>query len=925
MSDNKEHFIADQNWRLLTDFDNPKRWIDRLTVRSTPIPTVATKADAEEAIVWKSVDRHDVARNQVLLEGQPIDLTRFCFTTDAGMGKTVAIEWMWAATNHPALSRSVSRPSGSTGEQQMPDGNQPSYDDRSSDAEPGWLAFNVPHALLTEGSAGSINERLYAELCEKIKSYIGGSDHSHELPAVILERHRQTGRLLLLFDGLDHLGSVDALSNILNSELWQACSIGLGGRQFSLNNHWQELFALDKRWKFIQVMPLTEEQQKVYLSPEVWNQVNPEARHLLCIPRVIKYIKKLSDDGEDVARLRTASDVFHGAIETLIIQGLNESLEARKILAESAVPETASQGMIEMCFRMLSAIAFEMVCDNNLKAIKDESGQPTGEYVSAPNFQRVRKGGPMTSFREQVATRNRLEDFDTRWNAISSLSIGVLNALFDRRDPSVKGLTEIQFSNRGFQEFLCAYYLGHYCGLDEHQQIAAATNDFLWDWIYLPLEPDTHHYYEIWKYLAEMPRVAIHPPVWLESMAPVYSPARLPDETNGDYDQRVTKRSNEIIFRSWHRLEELIEGYLRAFEIRETWWSEFEKRVVTGDYGEQARSEATSLVDDFINFPAGKFWMGQPAGKPYLAKFELDYWSDLLDPANTEDADSLSLSELADVALDKMKFEAANSVEAKKIRDSYRETVLEVLSTKNLEAVETRFGTRGDTAWTELSVGTFGLSRKACPNSWFRLYGPNHGTQELIRERYRLVSGTAKYSVVFVSFFDAWAFCKWARWDKKSCRLPWEKEWEYACKYSRVFADSSASDEEIQEASGKNFWWGEEFKESLANAESGMAKFAEPDPNHANPETQHADIDPLGIGVLDIVGNPWEWCHDVYEPDNKRMQDETYESRHGDGPSRKPRSVRGGAFSFGGVRWGQCRYQWAPEIAFAKIGFRIAR
>ena len=321
-SDPREHFIADQQWCLLTEFENPKPWIDRLQVRTADMPTVETAKPENDP--WVPVDRYDVARNQVELDGRAVELSRFCFTTDAGMGKSVAIEWMWAAVNHPALRRAVSTPeSGLTGSGLTESAG-------GAEAEPGWLAFNIPHALLTEGSATSVNDRLYSHMCEVIKERIGGNDPALELSTIILERHRKTGRLLLLFDGLDHLSSVTALSNILKSNRWRPCSIGIGGRQFSLNNHWQTLFALDQRWKFIQVMPLNQDQQKLYLSADIWNQVNSEARHLLAIPRVIKYIKKLGDDGEDLEQLRTASDVFYGAIETLIIQGLNESAEARK-------------------------------------------------------------------------------------------------------------------------------------------------------------------------------------------------------------------------------------------------------------------------------------------------------------------------------------------------------------------------------------------------------------------------------------------------------------------------------------------------------------------------------------------------------------------------------------------------------------------
>ena len=523
-----------------------------------------------------------------------------------------------------------------------------------------------------------------------------------------------------------------------------------------------------------------------------------------------------------------------------------------KITCESTVPDKASQGAIELCFRMLSAIAFEMVCDHSPKAIKDDLGQPTGEYDRAPNFQRVPKGGPMTAFREKLESRNRLDNFDHRWNALSSLSIGVLNALFDRRDPSVKGLTEIQFSNRGFQEFLCAYYLGHYCGLDKHQQIAPGHNDFLWDWIYLSLEPETHHYYEVWKYLAEMPRDAIHPPVWLESMAPVYSPSRFPDGAYGDIEQRITKRSNEILFRSWNRLEELIEQYPRAFEIRENWWSEFETKILAGDYGDEAKDAATELVNDFVEFPPGTLQMGIPDNKSIeLPEVFRGLYGRILE---------LSRSGMETDELVQMFIEPLTTQFGVPLIDTMKSLVRTIVANDNMEWFESIWDVSSRSHWHEVEIPEhFAIGRRPCTNRWFRLYSQLHGTEKWVIDFYGKYSGDDDQPAVYISFLDAWAICQWLRWDGRCCQLPWEDWWEYVCKFDsdpRFF-----------------YWWeSDEWDDEKLTCRNNATATTVASPDHASPGTKQRDTE-KGWGVMEMLGNITEPCLDKWSERHETSRD----------------------------------------------------
>jgi sulfatase modifying factor 1 len=120
------------------------------------------------------------------------------------------------------------------------------------------------------------------------------------------------------------------------------------------------------------------------------------------------------------------------------------------------------------------------------------------------------------------------------------------------------------------------------------------------------------------------------------------------------------------------------------------------------------------------------------------------------------------------------------------------------------------------------------------------------------------LEGRWDHPVVHVSWADAEAFAQWA-----GKRLPTEVEWERAARGGLV---------------GQRYPWGNEEKPEgkfLANRWTGDFPYR----NTAEdgfPGTSPVRYFPANeYGLYDVVGNVWEWCADLYEPDQHvRMLEE---------------------------------------------------
>jgi formylglycine-generating enzyme required for sulfatase activity len=929
-------FIADQEWSLLSDFQHPKRHLSAAQFRASrpggspvpvPPPTHGEPPNsADSRNPWESVTDADVvailsgswpspaapeesaagtttgkpaeengdaasagdgSRLRQVVESRPRRGKRMVITTDAGLGKTTSLEWL-------AYRLGLC---------------------------PGGL---LPLALSTTEwerlAQGELRSQVRGLVRKQLEMSCGADVATASQCEQLYEQCRRAGRLVLLCDGLDQASpaAIEGLKTLCLATDFANCPVVIGGRPYALQRHWSVLFD-SQEWLFIRRERLTKEQQKAFLGIKRYEAIPEQAYLLLEVPRVLYYIGTKIAEAE-LPRLKSASHVYLRAIDYMIREGMSKGAEAaRRLGVTGSTPDKPRQRSIDDAWTILGAIAWQMTTT----LVRDSTaGSDASRSPLVPNFDKISAGQKFLEFQDALEQRYKSraegklpQDLD----ALAALNEFLEQGFLDSDTPE---LTEIQFRNRSLQEFLCAYHLatdafGKGVGAAVERSSVQQQADLDWLRQRLPVadQPATEDLFPLWEFLCEMP--AEEPSVstgrmvrgrvtdsWVQAISPLYQPARCENPEAAPKDRVYRgRRSSELLYRSWWGLQECCAAHEpSAIALRQKFHGQFQG-ILNGDEGPIRQAAAVALRDSFLHLPATtSFRMGSVPGK-----------------AKSDDPQYEQLAELWCKTAPEGRAEAAEQFVAKTYtfpptKSGLAERARYVAAIRNslesgLEAIEAaRTPTDETPEQAEQPVAEFQLSRQPASNAWFRLYAPSHGDAASVWAReYKQFSSDWAQPAIYVSWFDAWAFAEWCHWQGKSCRLPFECEWEYAAKF-----DTNPE---------WNYWWGDRPIAEYFNGEYRERRTTSPSPTHANPKTQAREVDPTGVGLQDMLGNVWEWCLDIYRP--------AYRCHLEDQITKNPfvsRVLRGGAFNFdANFCRSAFRVHWPPANSDYSCGVRLAR
>jgi formylglycine-generating enzyme required for sulfatase activity len=171
---------------------------------------------------------------------------------------------------------------------------------------------------------------------------------------------------------------------------------------------------------------------------------------------------------------------------------------------------------------------------------------------------------------------------------------------------------------------------------------------------------------------------------------------------------------------------------------------------------------------------------------------------------------------------------------------------------------------------------------------------------------------------VIVTWEQAVDFCKWlSKETGLNVRLPYENEWEYACRGG----------------SQTRFFWGNNEEDAGFYANVCDISFDKKWPNRdryfLNTDDGYASLAPVGqykpnkYGLYDMIGNAGEWCQDTYIENAFSLNKSEYNHSQQD-ESNLERVYRGGSFR-STVRQARCASRWGYKLNDSNLfsGFRI--
>lgn len=517
-------------------------------------------------------------------------------------------------------------------------------------------------------------------------------------------------------------------------------------------------------------------------------------------------------------------------------------------------------------------------------------------------------------------------------------------------------------------------------------------------YVFFPEDSGGDTTYELNMFLAEMPPATpLNPSSWVAAASAWYDPD-LFRSLNGSAAP-ARKWSTEMLYRSWATMHD-IAGY--AFDdwwdlpyqsfienapgnaraaaslhrerdksglnqnpaarrvartVLDRFYADF-GNILKGDRGPQQQAAAQEFVAErnWLAVPAGQFEMGSPEAQQGFPPKVRAYWLRDLDEVQTGTAPDRAEA----VARRSTKREWFTGAQGKLLRE---EDILWLTETFRLveppasaprpekpnrdapeyqhalHVLEEKWSRRDETPTEQMEqVAPFAMHQSPVLHRWYHLFAPGH-RKTVAAYLQPTTHPPDDHPAIYISWFDAWAFCQWANWTvndpsaeggrrKYGLRLPHEPEWEYA---SRWKPSGAGQPEPV--SYGQRYWWGDSFyqHDDSADAEPISNPFAHAigTPGHTRAPREAA---PNGLGFRDILGNIWEWTANVYESRRESADREAETMKYSRfyptarPPVNCPRTMRGGLWYYLDLL-ANCtaRFRLYCDDRDYKMGFRVVR
>lgn len=796
-----------------------------------------------------------------------------------------------------------------------------------------------------------------------------------------LARELEQGSLTILIDGLDHVGTTpSAVTHFQQAPMWQRTHVVLSGRPEAFQD-WRQSKVSEEtngadliRWRVIGISEFTEEQARAYLAGfrdsgvaggRRWrfDMVSRSLGDLLRLPRVLAHLRRL--DQSALVRARTAADIYYIATRNLLREGLRGG------------PRRDER--VDRLLGLMGALAFQSMFSGPA-GLRQDSARP---YPLASAMATLRSrteplyaGVPNASLEQDLASLARL-----------STLIG--NGLLESTDNVSDTLRTVSWANRTVSAFLAAYWLARWSSRAPVQQ--KGVGDAVWfrNALYYPHVSDAEHLYQLNLFLSEMPSECIDPESWVAATSAWYDPECVRGAG------RSGMWSTEMLARSWRKMHAIAER-----PVDDWWDISYETLADTaaghrsersfhadpgimaddpaieaarmaidgflGDFSKLMQNSETPLIDvvapeGWVGIPAGNYQMGSPKHRQGFPEKTRAFWKEALRRLENSDDLERMAAETSPAwwwtgpqGRRQRKEEVDWLVQT--VFRPFREGVARGdragAEARALETLRDYFRREDETPEeAEQQVEPFEMAVLPVSNAAFGLFAPGHAGSmraEVLDNQINVFGGKDRIQelargwdspdrpVIYVTWFDAWAFCQWLRWEedglRNGCRLPHEAEWEFACKRRR-----DAEGHSVPSPFEERYWWGDTFYRDDSSFEEEHISKPEAHAIGWPGATRDPAVIPAipnGFGLKDMIGNVWEWSANIYD---QRSESDLKHATNVFGYSRRrpdaeaphlgaSRSMRGGIWYYmNHISTAASRFRGEPDDSDYKIGFRLVR